>query len=210
MEKEIPSLYPAFAVTRAMSKKKENSDDEITLVDTVISQVLESESIKSSVPEPVEAVAEGSLSDKADEMSTSQLTAEQHKDTELAGLFARVVDENEVSQNPAGLFSKNGVLMRAWTPPDVSIEDEWAVKHQIIVPKSYTQDILSMAHKTPLSGHMGINKTCQKILNHFYWPSLRKDIAEFYKSCHACQMVGKPNQTIQVQFYVWSISASHV
>ena len=196
VEKEIPGLYPACAVTRAMSKKKENSDDEITLVDTVIGQVLEGESIKSSVPEPAEAVAEGSLSDKADKMSTFQLIAEQHRDTELASLFARVVDENEISQNPVCLFTKNGVLMRKWRPPDVSVEDEWAVKHQIVIPKSYRKVILSMAHETPLSGHMGVTKTYQKILNHFYWPSLRKDVVEFCKSCHACQMVGKPNQTI--------------
>ena len=81
--------------------------------------------------------------------------------------------------------------MRKWRPPDVSVEDEWAVKHQIVIPKSYRQEILSMAHETPLAGHMGINKTSQKILNHFYWPSLRKDVVEFCKSCHACQMVGK-------------------
>lgn len=86
--------------------------------------------------------------------------------------------------------------MRKWRPPDVSVEDEWAVKLQIVVPKSYRQDILSMAHETPLAGHMGITKTRQKILNHFYWPSLRKDVVEFCKSCHACQIVGKPNQTI--------------
>ena len=179
VEKEILGLYLACAVTRAMSKKKKNSDDEIMLADTVIGQVLEGESIKSSVPEPVEAVAEGGLSDKADKMSTSQLIVEQHKDIELTSLFARVVDENEVSQNPVCLFTKNGVLMRKWRPPDVSIEDEWAVKHQFVVPKFYRQEILSMAHENPLSGHMGVNKTCQKILNHFYWPSLRKDVAEF-------------------------------
>ena len=189
VEKEILGLCPSCAVTLAMSKKKENSDDEITLADAIIGQVLEGESIKSSVPEPVEAVAEGSLSDKADKMSTSQLIAEQHRDIGLASLFARVVDENEVSQNPLCHFTKGGVLMWKWRPPNVSIEDEWAVKHQIVVPKSYRQEILSMVHETPLSGQMGVNKTCQKILNHFYWPSLRKDAAEFCKSCHACEMV---------------------
>ena len=196
VEKEIPGLYPACVVTRAMSKKKENSEDVITLAETVIGQVLEGEPPKISGSEPVEVIAEGSLSDEADKMSTSQLIAEQHKDPELSNLFLRVVDENEVSQNPVCLFTKNGVLMRKWRPPDVSVEDEWAVKHQIVIPKSYRQEILSMAHETPLAGHMGINKTCQKILNHFYWPSLRKDVVEFCKSCHACQMVGKPNQSI--------------
>ena len=43
---------------------------------------------------------------------------------------------------------------------------------------------------------MDVNKTRQKILNHFYWPSLRKKVAEFCKSCDACQMVGKPNRII--------------
>ena len=157
--------------------------------------------IKSFVPEPVEAVAEGGLSEKADKMSTSQLIAEQHKDTELASLFAGVVNENEVSQNPVCRFTKNGVLMRKWRPPDVSMEDEWAVKHQIVVLKSYRQEILSLAHKTPLSGHMGVNRTCQKILSHFCWSRLRKDVAEFCKSCHACQIVGKPNQTIPQAHY---------
>ena len=82
VEKEIPCLYPACAVTQSMSKKKENSNNDITLAHTVIGQVLEVEFIKSSVHEPVEAVAEGSLSDKADKMSTPQAyckTAEGHR-----------------------------------------------------------------------------------------------------------------------------------
>ena len=152
-----------------MIKKKENSDNEITLVGDVIGQVLEGESIKASVPEPVEDVVVGTLSDNVDKVSTSQLIAEQHKDTELVSLFARVVSENEVSKNPVCLFTKNGVLMRKWRPPDVSVENEWAVKHQIVIPKSFREEILSMVHKTPLSGHMGVTKTCHKILNYYYW-----------------------------------------
>ena len=82
-------------------------------------------------------------------MSTSQLIAEQHKHTELTSEYARVVDENEVSQNPVCLFSKNGVLMRKWRPPDASIKDALAVKHLIVVPKSYRQEILSMVISYP-------------------------------------------------------------
>ena len=59
--------------------------------------------------------------------------------------------------------------MRKWRPPDVSVENEWAVKHQIVIPKSFREEILSMVHKTPLSGHMGVTKTCHKILNYYYW-----------------------------------------
>ena len=74
--------------------------------------------------------------------------------------------------------------------------EEWAVKYQIVVPKPYRPEILNMAHETPLAGHLGVNKTDWKILSHFFWPNLKKDVAEFCKSCHTCQVVGKPNQSI--------------
>ena len=47
-----------------------------------------------------------------------------------------------------------------------------------------------------MSQQWGVNKTYLKILNHFYWPHLRRDVSEYGKSCHVCQMVGKPNETI--------------
>ena len=86
--------------------------------------------------------------------------------------------------------------MRKWRPFDVPADDEWAVYHQIVVPKSYRHEILSIAHESPMSGHLGINKTYHKIINHFYWPGLKSDVSKYCKTCHTCQMVGKPNQTI--------------
>ena len=47
-----------------------------------------------------------------------------------------------------------------------------------------------------MSGHLGINKTYHKISNQFYWPGLKSDVSKYCKTCHTCQMVGKPNQTI--------------
>ena len=87
-------------------------------------------------------------------------------------------------------------IPRKWRLLDVPAEDEWAVKYQVVVLKTYRQEILGIAHETALAGHLGVNKTFQKILHHFYWPNLRKDVVEYCKSCLA-QMVGKPNQTIR-------------
>lgn len=53
-----------------------------------------------------------------------------------------------------------------------------------------------IAHDTPMSGHLGVNKTCNRIWSHFYWPRLRKHVSEFWKSCCVFQIVGKPNQKI--------------
>ena len=55
-----------------------------------------------------------------------------------------------------------------------------------------------MAHDSPLAGHLGINKTYHRILQHFFWPGLKSDVKLFCKSCHTCQLVGKPNQNTPV------------
>jgi len=49
-----------------------------------------------------------------------------------------------------------------------------------------------------MAGHLGVNKTYLRILDHFYWPRLRKDASRFCKCCDICQRVGKLNQTILV------------
>ena len=53
VEKKISGLNPAFVVTQAMSKKKETNDEEVTLAETVISQVFKGEQPNPSVSEPV-------------------------------------------------------------------------------------------------------------------------------------------------------------
>ena len=95
-------------------------------------------------------------------------------------------------------YLKSGVLMRKWRPRDAPADEEWQVNHQIVVPRKYRQEILSLAHESPMAGHLGVNKTYFRILTHFYWLHLRKDVSEFCKCCDICQRVGKPNQTIPV------------
>ena len=47
-----------------------------------------------------------------------------------------------------------------------------------------------------MAGHLGVRKTHDRIFNHFWWPTIRKDVSEYCRSCHTCQVVGKPNQKI--------------
>ena len=124
--------------------------------------------------------------EQVEKMSTSQLITEQHGDPEVSPIFSRSVSESEVSQNPTCYFTKNGVPMKMWRLPDIPTEEEWAVQYQMIVPKTYRPDVLSTAGETPLPGHLGVNKTCQRFLDHFYLLSLRKVVAQYCKSFHTC------------------------
>ena len=182
-----------------------NSNSDIDLTDTFIGQYFNNEIKKSLDPSLSDTQTDLSMSCHSpprsidqghDTLSKSQLIQEQQTDPEISKLIFKALPEDEISQVPICYYIKNGILMRKWRPYDVPADDEWAVYHQIVVPKSYRHEILSIAHESPMSGHLGINKTYHKIINHFYWPGLKSDVSKYCKTCHTCQMVGKPNQTI--------------
>ena len=66
--------------------------------------------------------------------------------------------------------------------------------HRIVVPDALRPHVLGLAHDNPMAGHLGVRKTKARILEHFWWLSARKDIADYVRTCHTCQVVGKPNQ----------------
>ncbi|XP_072036952.1 uncharacterized protein [Amphiura filiformis] len=133
---------------------------------------------------------------KQDPLSHNKLIFEQENDPEISILGQRALTPQEAEQSPVCFYKQNEVLMRKWRPPDAQMDEEWRVVHQIVIPKVYRNDVISIAHDTPMAGHLGVKKTYDRILQHFWWPSLKKDVAEYCKTCHPCQMVGKPNQKI--------------
>ena len=193
MERELPDLYPSCAVIRAMAKKAmltENQSD-VDLTDSFIGQSFKNEITKPlshNLPEHQTDSNDSTLvsdhfpsslvEEDHDIRSRSQLSKEQHKDPEISPLFQKAVSETDLAQDPICFYIKNGILMRKWRSPEVPAYDEWAVNHQIVVPKIYRSEILSLAHVTPLSGHLGVSKTYHKILNHFYWPGLKADVSK--------------------------------
>ena len=45
--------------------------------------------------------------------------------------------------------------------------------------------------------HLGVKKTDCHILRYFFWPHLKRDVAAYIKTCHTCQVTGKPNPSIK-------------
>lgn len=86
--------------------------------------------------------------------------------------------------------------MQKFRPVQSPADEEWNTKYQIVVPSCYRRKILSLAHDF-VGGHMGIRKTYYRMFQHFFWPGLRKNVSEYCRTCHVCQMSGKPNQVIK-------------
>ena len=190
--------YPACVVTRSMSRRggsdvdddcgqdfgssadsgdssrKKIASDGVDLADTMFDELVGGESGDADVT-----------------YSRKQLEELQKQDDELMRLRNEALSESEIEDVPVGYYVKDGVLMRKYRPPDVSLKEDWSIVHQVVVPKPYRNEILSMAHDLPLSGHLGIRKTKDRILRQFFWPGMDRDVKQFCKSCHTCQVVGK-------------------
>lgn len=74
--------------------------------------------------------------------------------------------------------------MRMWKPPQIPDSEELATNEQIVVKRGSRYSMLRTAYEIPLAGHLGINKICERIIKHFYWPSVKNDVVKFYKTCN--------------------------
>ena len=80
--------------------------------------------------------------------------------------------------------------------PNVPANETWQEYHQVVIPRKFRSLIMSVAHDLS-GGHLGVNKTYSKISKDFFWPKMKQSVAYYCKTCHECQMAGKPNQPIK-------------
>ena len=74
----------------------------------------------------------------------------------------------------------------------------WRKAHdsrQLVVPLSLVPRVLQVAHDDPTAEHKGANKTFDRLLARFCWPTVRKDVAAYTKSCHRCGERNHPTAT---------------
>ena len=71
---------------------------------------------------------------------------------------------------------------------------------RLVVPVSMVDEVLSEAHDSRWSGHLGIAKTAEKLKKRFYWPGMTVDIAAFVKSCGPCSQKKSPSHPFRAGF----------
>ena len=57
--------------------------------------------------------------------------------------------------------------------------------------KNTGPQVFRMAHALLLAGHLGKQKTAQRIMRQFYWPSVFKDVEKYCQQCPECHLVGR-------------------
>uniref|UniRef100_A0A1I8HYC8 CCHC-type domain-containing protein n=1 Tax=Macrostomum lignano TaxID=282301 RepID=A0A1I8HYC8_9PLAT len=59
-------------------------------------------------------------------------------------------------------------------------------RSRLVIPTRYREALLTSNHSTALGGHLGHQKTADKISHFYYWPTLRQDVFNFVNNCEVC------------------------
>ena len=111
-----------------------------------------------------------------------ELTAAQLDDESLKDAWESAEAEED------GYLVQKGMLYHRST-------NVWGEKiNQVVLPRKFRAEVLSLAHGSPVAAHFGQKKTCSKILAEFFWPGLTKEVREFCRSCKHCQKGSQANR----------------
>ena len=53
-------------------------------------------------------------------------------------------------------------------------------------PVNFRTHLLQLAHDSVLSGHYGVEKTFDRLIQDWFWPTMKKDIANYCRECKVC------------------------
>uniref|UniRef100_A0A3Q1F7N1 Gypsy retrotransposon integrase-like protein 1 n=1 Tax=Acanthochromis polyacanthus TaxID=80966 RepID=A0A3Q1F7N1_9TELE len=197
-----PNIFTVSVLTRAQTSKQAQ---DIDLADTLFASVLTDNSPSTGTPVEctleAEKVAESVTAPVPLPLTREALISAQQNDPSLAKCLSTASQSSSECRKGLCFFFDKDVLMRRWVSQSVSAEDnsgdDWSTVYQIVVPVGCRQHVLALAHEHLWSGYLGITKTYNRVLKHFFWPGMKRDVVHFCKTCGVCQIVGKPNQVVQ-------------
>lgn len=66
---------------------------------------------------------------------------------------------------------------------------------QLVIPREKRKAVLQYVHENILSGHLGIQRTQERVRSRFYWPGWRADVEIYCKECTVCEERKQPTKT---------------
>ncbi|MCP4602417.1 MAG: DDE-type integrase/transposase/recombinase [Proteobacteria bacterium] len=67
----------------------------------------------------------------------------------------------------------------------------------LAIPEKLRYPVFEFLHSVPTAGHLGTQKTTDKIAERYYWPSFREDILTWVQQCDPCAMKKNPPKTVR-------------
>ena len=110
-------------------------------------------------------------------MSAEELKRLQETDRTLEIIRRAVLKQQ--SENGVSFVEKEGLIYRVVRAPLGRDGGELYTREQLVLPVPCRGMVMELAHSIPLAGHLGKHKTTDRVQQRFYWPTLRKDVADY-------------------------------
>ena len=59
---------------------------------------------------------------------------------------------------------------------------------QLVVPVQLQYRLFELTHSGPTAGHLGADRTFKQLRKSYFWPGMRRDIADWCRQCPQCAM----------------------
>ena len=82
---------------------------------------------------------------------------------------------------------EEGRLYRHRSDPLLDPVEHPEEKWRLVVPVEYRERVMQDAHCTLSSGHLGIEKTYDRVAREYYWKGVYHDVCTFVRECDSCQ-----------------------
>ena len=76
-------------------------------------------------------------------------------------------------------------------------------RHRYVMPKNEINLTMQELHCKETAGHLGTDKTIEKIKSRFFWTNLSRDVKKFVKECFDCQKVKPPKTYCKPKLMPW-------
>lgn len=132
--------------------------------------------------------------------TTEQLSAEQAKDKDLHLVLHWLKNQEEPAETD--LFLADQAAKKYHINREQFFLDSDGVLRnrsknnltRLVVPKPYIQEVLSLNHDLPMTGHQGVDRTRARIKEKFYWYKMNETIKAYVQACAICNKNKKPTR----------------
>ena len=141
--------------------------------------------------------------------TADEVVANQRRDPQLRAVIDYLAKGGDTAEMPpevkevlrdSGEISPGGVLEMLWYTETVRARGAITVPYLAAIDRL---DVIRAAHRLPASGHFGRARTFDRVRSQYYWKGMRQDIANYVRTCPACQLRkrSKPVKAGQLQLF---------
>ncbi len=125
------------------------------------------------------------------------LFMDRQRDDEFCKSVRRLINHGRINSNDKHHNVLNKVRDDLWIDEMGILRKKINVKNRdprnpAIAPASMRKAIIMEAHASPWAGHGAVFRTTERILEHFWWPTMFSEIRSIVKSCTICQLAKSP------------------